>query len=108
MQVVIAYLYCLQQAEPPDDVHVSDINPNHFTIKWSPPASDCPIVAYNIASSNCGVCPNITTTNMSITCTNLMVEGQVCSIVVQAMVCENSSEHSGAANLTMVLKGNYV
>ena len=106
--------YCLQNAEPvdikpPDDVHISDIHPNQFTIEWNPSASNCPvaIATYYIATTNCGLCSN-TTSNTYIVCTNLrpMLDGQVCLVAIQATVCENSSKPSEAANLTIVLKGN--
>ena len=95
--------------EPPGDVHVSDINPNQFTIEWSPPASiNCPGVTYDIATSNCGVCPN-TTSNTSVRCTNLTVDGRICSVFIQTKACEtqlNTSEYSGATGLFISLRGN--
>ena len=95
--------------EPPSDVHVSAINPNQFTIDWSPPASNinCPSVTYNIASSDCGVCPN-TTSNTFITCTNLTIDGRDCSVVIQTNTCGNSSEDSDTANLTIELRGKII
>ena len=93
--------------ELPGGVNVSDINPNHFTIEWSPSASNCLPVIYNILTTDCGECPN-TTSDTFITCTNLIINGQVCSvtIVIQTNVNdENNSEHSGATNLTIALQG---
>ena len=95
--------------EPPENVHVSDINPNQLTIDWSLPrlSHNGPIVTYNIASSDCVTCPNATTST-SIKCTNLTIEadGQACSIVIQTIVCKSSSEHNhGATSLTIKLKG---
>ena len=97
-----------QHAEPPDDIHISDISPNQLTIRWSPvsPTRNCPPVTYDIETTDCGMCPN-TTSDTFITCTNLIIDGQICSIVIQTKACgSNSSEHSGTANLTIALSGN--
>jgi hypothetical protein len=103
---VLSFTFTKESTEPPENVHVSDINPNQLTIEWSPPRNSCPVVTYNIAVTDCGiVCPNATT-KTSIKCTNLIVNGQACSVVIQTIACESSSEHSGDANLTIVLKGN--
>ena len=95
------------QAEPPDGIHISDINSHQFTIEWDPAANNCPPVSYDIAATNCGVCPN-TTSHTSVRCTNLTIDGRVCIMVIQTKACRmNSEHHSGAANLTIVLSGNY-
>ena len=92
--------------EPLDDVHVSDINPNQFTVDWSPLASNCLIVTYIIITTNCGVCPN-TTSDTFITCTNLTINGQVCSVTVVIQTNINidetniNSEHSGTVNIAL-------
>lgn len=92
---------------PPNDVCVSDINPNQFAIDWSPPANYCPVTTYNITTTDCGVCPN-TTSNTSIMCTILAIDGQVCSVIIQTKACGvNYTEYSGTANLTIELRGNY-
>ena len=89
-------------AESPDDAHFSYISPNQFTIEWSSPAN-CPLVTYDIATTDCGECPN-TTSSTSITCTNLMIDGQICSIVIQTRACGNNSD-TDIANLTIELRG---
>ena len=99
------YVYITKYAEPP---HISDINPSQLTIRWSPasPTSKCPPATYDIATNNCGECPH-TTSDTFITCTNLNINGRICSIVVQTKACGcGSSEHSATANLTIALSGN--
>lgn len=111
ISILAAYKIEPTAIEPPSEVHVSDINPNQVSIHWSPPPSnstscDNPILTYNIATHGCGVCPN-TTSNPSIICTNLTVNGQACLVVIQAWAdAENDTEHSGVTNLTIVLRGD--
>ena len=95
--------------EPPEDVHVSAVNPNQLTVDWSPQESNnyCPVMTYNIATSDCGICPNATTST-SIRCTNLVIDGQTCSIIIQMKACERSFELSSNATLTIVLKGTII
>ena len=97
--------------EPPYDVHVSDINPNEFSIDWSQsPSSSCDrqTLTYNIAAtSDCGECPN-TTFDTSIRCTNqtVTIDGQACLVVIQTQAdAKNKSEHSVAINVTVLLRG---
>ena len=61
---------------------------------------------YHITSTNCGVCPNITS-NTSVTCTDISVDGRTCLVVIQTKGDGNNSEHSEAAstNLTIELQG---
>ena len=96
-------LACIKFAESPGDAHFSYISPNQFTIEWSPPANNCPLVTYNIATTDCGVCPN-TTSSTFITCTNLTIDGQICSIVIQTRACGSHST-TDTANLTIELRG---
>ena len=97
-----------ESTEPLENVHVSDINQLMLTIDWSPPRSNGPVsVTYNIAATDCGTCPNATTST-SIKCTNLTVDGQACSIVIQTIACGSGSEYCnshGATSLTIILKG---
>ena len=50
--------------------------------------SDCSSLHYNILSSNCGSCPT-TTTNTTVTCTDVLTDGGVCTFAVQTVVCGN-------------------
>ena len=71
----------------PDKLYISDvmINAKQVTFNWSPVAPDCP-VHYTILSSNCGSCPT-TTTNTTVTCTDLPSDGGVCTFAVQTVPC---------------------
>ena len=50
--------------------------------------SDCSSLHYNILSSNCGSCPT-TTTNTTVTCTDVPTDGGVCTFSVKTVVCGN-------------------
>ena len=53
---------------------------------WNNVDPDCPALLYNILSSNCGSCPT-TTTNTTVTCTDVPTDGSVCTFAVQSGVC---------------------
>ena len=55
---------------------------------WSPVASDCPAVQYNILASNCGSCPT-TTSHTTVTCTNVPTYGSACLLSLATVVCGN-------------------
>ena len=63
-------------------------SPPILDVYWSHSLSDCPSIHYTILSSNCGSCPT-TTTNTTITCTDVPSNGGVCTFAVQTVVCEN-------------------
>ena len=48
----------------------------------------CPVLHYDILASNCGSCPT-TTTNTTVTCTDVPTDGSVCTFAVQTVVCGN-------------------
>jgi hypothetical protein len=56
-----------------------------FIFSWSPVA---PAIHYNILASNCGICPT-TTNHTNVTCTDVSLNGTVCTFAVQAVVCGN-------------------
>ena len=56
------------------------------TVNWSPVASDCPAIHYNILASNCGSCPT-TTNHTPVTCTDVPTNGSMCTFAVQTVVC---------------------
>ena len=61
---------------------------NKITFTWSPVAPTCPSLHYNILSTNCGSCPT-TTTNTTVTCTDVPTDGSLCTFAVQTFVCGN-------------------
>jgi hypothetical protein len=75
---------------PPDAISLAlvNFNPKEITFSWSPVATDCPSIQYNILASNCGSCPN-TTNHTTATCTDLPSDGSVCTLAVETVVCGN-------------------
>ena len=67
-------------------------------------------VHYNILSSKCGSCPT-TTTNTTVTCTDVPTDGSVCTFAVETAVCGNitcSEEWEiSVINKTLTHKGRY-
>ena len=59
-----------------------------LTFNWSPVGPNCLGIHYNILSSNSGSCPT-TTTNTTVTCTDVPTDGTVCTFTVQTVVCGN-------------------
>ena len=53
---------------------------------WSPVATDCHAIHYNILASNCGNCPT-TTNHTTVTCTDVPNNDNVCNFAVQTVVC---------------------
>ena len=89
---------------PTDGIRISAISSDQFSLHWSPP-NRCPFVTtYIITVIDCGVCPNITS-DAFITCTNLVINGQICSITIQARACENGHKRSNDVKFSMLLKG---
>ena len=75
---------------PPNNLHISIANfiLKVFTFTWSPVGPDCPAIHYNILASNCGSCPT-TTTHTNVTCTDVPINGSMCTFAVQSVVCGN-------------------
>ena len=73
---------------PPSNLHISiaDFVLREITFEWTPFAPFCPTIHYNILSSNCGSCPT-TTTNTTVTCTDVPTDGSMCTFAVQTEVC---------------------
>lgn len=88
---------------PPNDVRLVDIQPGEITFNWTSVDAQCDSLSYNITSFNCGDCPP-TTSNTNVTCTNVVALGQVCTFLVQTVVCGNIGILSHPT--TAILKGN--
>ena len=73
---------------PPNDVRLSHVQPGQLTFNWSSPDVQCDSLSYKIITLNCGRCPSVTT-NTTVTCTSVVASGQVCTFVVQTVVCGN-------------------
>ena len=81
---------------------VANFSSRELVFKWSPVATVCRALHYNILSSNCGSCPT-TTTNTTVTCTDVPTDGSVCTFAVQTVVCGNITGNvSDSVNITKV------
>lgn len=71
-------------------IYLTHIDPSQLTFSWNQSFLNCPALNYLVTyNDDCGIqCPN-TTTNTTITCTNVTANGQVCSLFVQTEVCGN-------------------
>jgi hypothetical protein len=74
----------------PDKVHINEVgfHPNQLTFQWNSVAPECSTVHYNILASNCGSCPT-TTHHTNVTCTDVPINGGICTFAVSIVVCEN-------------------
>ena len=78
----------------PNNIRVIDVKTNRLTFAWNDSVnlqqthifSDTDSFVYNIIASNCGTCPN-STTSLSATCVDFVADGRVCSFALQAVVC---------------------
>ena len=85
----------------PDNIRVTDVKPKRLTFIWNDSVnlqqthsfSDTDSIVYNIISSNCGTCPN-STSSLSATCVDFIADGSVCSFALQAVVCAVGSRFS--------------
>ena len=76
---------------PPNSLGISNvaiISLRQLIFSWSPVATDCPAVLYNIQASNCGSCPT-TTNHTNVTCTNVPADKKECNFAIQTVVCGN-------------------
>ena len=91
----------------PNSIYLNDITPSQLTFSWNQSFLNCPSFSYLITCDNdCGIqCPN-TTTNTTITCSNVTANGQVCSLFVQTEVCGNITGKKSNP-LILTLKGIY-
>ena len=73
---------------PPNEVKISTVHKSirEVTFSWSPVTYKCPIISYNILSSNCGSCPT-TTNHTNVTCTDVRTVTTTCQFAVQSVVC---------------------
>ena len=80
----------------PNNIRVIDVKPKRLTFTWNDSEnlqqthifSDTDSIVYNIIASNCGTCPN-STTSLSATCVDVIADERVCSFALQAVVCGN-------------------
>lgn len=89
---------------PPNDTALIVANSEQLLFTWSPVATDCIAIHYNISSSvaNCGRCPESTIDNR-VTCVPDLIMGQTCNLTVQPVVCGNIAGTSSLP-VSVVLK----
>lgn len=98
---------------PPNNIHLSAIDPTHLTFNWnydnlhnimSVNIGSCFSHTYRIFTQNCGICPNSTRSSFVI-CTNITNDGITCSIAVQTEVCGNLISNM-SESVIVFLKGS--
>ena len=82
----IVYIYFVYTVtlQPPTDIVWELVSPEQLTFAWTPSATNCSNIHYNIFTSNYGSCPNTT-----ISTTDLPADGNVCMFALQTVVCKN-------------------
>ena len=83
---------CTEPFPPPADVQLVEENNTHLGFSWSQVSLNCPSVQYHIVASNCGECPD-TTTTYEVICTGnytQLINNRQCLFAVQAGVCNDS------------------
>jgi hypothetical protein len=99
--------YCIGPVLSPKGISLRyyvDLHSQQLTFTWSPIASDCPAIHYNILASNCGDCP--TTTNYTnVTCNNVPTDGNTCIFAVQTVFCTNiTSNQSNSVTIDLLIE----
>ena len=89
--------------QPPNDIRLIQVQPGQLTFNWTSIDAQCDSVSYSIISSNCGQCPS-TTSSTNITCRDSVASGQVCSLIVQAVVCGNITGNQSSPT-SVIMKG---
>ena len=89
---------------PPTDVQLVDAQSRRISFNWTSVDAQCDSISYNITSINCGRCPT-TTSNTTIICSDAHFSGQVCTLIVQAVVCGNIIGNLGIP-ISVIMKGN--
>ena len=87
----------------PNNIRLIDVKTNRLTFTWNDSVnlqqthtfSDTDSIVYNIIASNCGTCPNSTSSLSAIyTCVDFIADGRVCSFALQAVVCAMGNRFS--------------
>ena len=91
-----------------------DVLDKNVTFNWNSLRIDfnCTDVhpQYTILSSNCGSCPT-TTTNTTVTCTDVPTDGGVCAFAVETKICDhningsysNTNLPSNASDVSLII-----
>ena len=85
---------------PPNTLFISkaDFISRQITFRWSQAVIECTDldVRYNILASNCGSCPT-TTNHTSVTCTDMPINGGMCTFALQTVICGYITGNESAA-----------
>ena len=91
---------------PPVNVSLTRANSTSLSFSWDPVSPSCSTIFYNISSTNCGLCPQ-STSSTSATCSimeQLSSEATTCSFTLQSVACDNIASANGDT-VTAILKG---
>ena len=96
----INFIILVSPLPPPKYLSSTKGQDNELTFTWTQQDTNCSSTVnyYNINSSNCGVCPK-TTNNTNITCTNVIMNGSICTLTVEPESCGTASQ------VTVTLEG---
>ena len=98
--------FCFTDAcsEVEPKVNLTKVNRGELTFSWSPLASNCPTVQYNITSTDCGNCTRHTT-NTSTTCAITLASTEIrnCTFSVRGELHGFAGRPSSP--ITVTLKG---
>ena len=84
------FIFVEQPPPPPINVMLRNLNRSrlvdlHFS--WDPIPRSCPAIQYHINTTNCGLCPQ-NTTSLDVTCSvNVTAERRNCTFSVQTSLC---------------------
>ena len=89
MNKSVLHLNAVLRLQPNElDIDKVDIDSKQLTFRWSPVGTNCSAdVHYNISTANCGSCPT-TTNHTTVTCTDVPINGSVCTFSVQVVFCD--------------------
>ena len=103
----------IEPIPPPSNIHLIDVAQTHLIFHWNQLTSDlqwagsgsCSSFVYNIIASNCGSCPNSTSSSFT-TCINMTINGSTCLFAVETKVCGNIVGHTNNT-ISVFLDGRY-
>ena len=78
-------------------------NSGQLIFQWSSVDPSCEPVYYHISASGCGHCLNVTN-DTTIVCSDFSLDGQVCMLAVQTVVCDNITGNK-SRRVEVILRG---
>ena len=96
----LIFIILVSPLPPPKYLSSTKGKDNELRFTWTQQDTDCSSTVnyYNINSSNCGTCPK-TTNSTNITCTNVAMDGSICTLTVEPGPCGTPSQ------VTVTLEG---